>query len=66
MKHNSSRELQLIAVLLFIRDSYMRWSLRLVSLKTVYGIFHFRFCFIFIKYVFLFKKKHGLFDFKTS
>ena len=34
--------------------------------KTVCGIFHFRFRFILLKFIFLFNKMHGLFDFKTS
>ena len=34
--------------------------------KTVFGIFHFRFVSFLLKFVFLFSKKHGLFDFKTS
>ena len=34
--------------------------------KTVCGIFHFWFCFVFIKVNILLNKMHGLFDFKTS
>ena len=34
--------------------------------KTVCGIFHFWFPVVFVKLFFLFNKKHGLFDFKTS
>ena len=30
------------------------------------GMFHFRFCFFFIKVYFFGQTKHGLFDFKTS
>ena len=41
------RDLQLITVLLLIRDSYMSGIIRLS--KTVCGIFHFRFRFVFIK-----------------
>ena len=45
------RELQLIKVLLLICDSYMS-KVRLS--KTVCGIFHFRFPFVFIKvYIFI-------------
>ena len=33
--------------------------------KTVCGIFHFRFTFL-LKFIFLFNKMHGLFDFKKS
>ena len=34
--------------------------------KTVCGIFHFRFHFVFNKVYIFFNKMHGLFDFKTS
>ena len=34
--------------------------------KGVFGIFHFRFRFVFIKVYVFFNKKHGLFDFKSS
>ena len=34
--------------------------------KTVRGIFHFRFFLLLLKFIFLFNKIHGLFDFKTS
>ena len=34
--------------------------------KTVCGIFHLRFCLIFIKLYIFVQKKHWLFDFKTS
>ena len=38
-----------ITVLLLICGSYMRWSTRFVSLKSMYGIIHFQFHLIFIK-----------------
>ena len=34
--------------------------------KPVCGIFHFRFRFVLLKFIFLFNKMHRLFDFKTS
>ena len=34
--------------------------------KYVFGIFHFWFCFVLLKFIFLFNKMHGLSDFKTS
>ena len=34
--------------------------------KTACGISHFQFRFVFIKFIFLFNKMHGIFDFKTS
>ena len=48
-------ELQLITVLLLIRNSYISWSTNFS--KTVYGIFHFRFCLVFIKFYIFFQKK---------
>ena len=44
--------------------SFAKHEVRLF--KTVCWIFHFRLCFVLLKYIFLFNKKHGLFDFKTS
>ena len=41
-------KLQLITALFLICNSYMSWNTRFVSLKLC-GIFHLRFCFIFIK-----------------
>ena len=63
-------KLQLLRVLLFICDSCVSWSTRFVSPKLCVGfsIFHsvlFLFKFI-LKFIFLFNKMHGLFDFKTS
>ena len=49
----SFHKLQLFTVLLLICDSHMSWNARFVS-KTMCGIFHFRFCFVFIKvYIFV-------------
>ena len=49
----------------FTFNSRLLYELKhMVHLSTaVYGIFHFPFLF---KFIFLFNKKHGLFDFKTS
>ena len=60
------REFKLITVLLLLCDSYMSWSTRFVSLRSVHGIFQFRFCFVLIKVYIFVQKIHGLFDFKTS
>ena len=60
------RELQLITVLLLICDSYMSWSTRFVSLKLYVGISIFESISFLLKFVFLFNKMHGLFDFKPS
>ena len=60
------RELQLITDLLLIRDSYMSWSTRLISLKEYVGFSISDSASFLLKFIFLFKKKHGLFDFKTS
>ena len=58
------RELQLITVLLLIRDSYT--STRFVSLN-VYLVFSiFDSVSFLLKFMFLFNKKHELFNFKTS
>ena len=34
--------------------------------KTVCGTFNFQFCFIYLRFIYLFNKMHGLFDFKIS
>ena len=57
------RELQLITVLLLICDSYMRWSTRFVSLKLCVGFSIFNSISFLSKFIFLFSKMHGLFDF---
>ena len=49
---------QLIIVLLLIRDSYMGWSTRFISLKVcVWGISHFQFRLVFIKVCILVQQK---------
>ena len=48
------RELQLITVLLLIRNSYTSWSARFISLKHCVKTFHFRFRLVLIKtYIFV-------------
>ena len=42
------QELQLITVLLLVRNSYMIWSTWFISLKLC-GVFYFRFCLAFVK-----------------
>ena len=58
------RELKLIAVLLLICDSYRVEAQGRVP-KTVCGIFHFELAFFLLKFIFLFYKMHGVFDYKT-
>ena len=53
------RELQLIAVLLLICNSYIHLS------KTVCGIFHFQFPFVLLKFIFSFSKMHEVFKYLT-
>ena len=56
-KNALSRELQIITILLLIRDSFMSWSTRLFSRKALCGIYHFRISFVFIKvYIFVQQK----------
>ena len=55
---------QLITVLLLICDSYM--STRFVSVKLCVGFSIFDSVPFLLKFIFLFNKMHGLFDFKTS
>ena len=60
------RELQLITVLLLIRDSYMSWSKSFVSLK-VCVVFSISYSVSFLlKFIFCFNKIHEFFNFKTS
>ena len=59
-------ELQLLTVLLLLWDSYMSWSTRLISLKPCVGFSIFKSVLSLLKFVFLFNKMHGLFDFKMS
>ena len=58
------RELQLITVLLLICDSYMSWSTRFVSLKLCVGFSIFDSVSFLLKFIILFNKMHGIFDFK--
>ena len=58
------RELQLIAVLLLIRNSDMSTSF--ISLKLCVGFSIFDSVSSLSKFIFLFNEKHGLFHFKTS
>ena len=60
------RELQLITFLLLICDSYMNWSTKFVSLKLCVGFSIFGSVSFLLKFIFLFNKMHGLFDFKAS
>ena len=60
------RELQLIAVLLLIWDCYMSWSTRFISVKLCVGFSIFDSVSISLKFILLFNKIRGLFDFKTS
>ena len=59
-------ELQLITVLLLICNSYMSCSTRFVSLKLYVGFSIFNFVLFLLKFIFMFNKMHGIFDFKTS
>ena len=59
-------ELQLITVLLLICNSYTSWSTWFISLKLCVGFSIFDSVSFLLKFIFLFNKKHGLFDFKTS
>ena len=58
------RELQLITVFLLIRDSYTSWTTWFISLKLCVGISIFDYISFLLNFIFLFNKKHGLFDFK--
>ena len=60
------RELKLITVLLLIWDFYMSWSTRLISLKLYVRFSIFDSVLFLLKFILLFNKMHGLFDFKTS
>ena len=60
------RELQLITVLLLICDYYMsRSTSRFVSLELCVGFSVFDSVLFLPKFILLFSKMHGLFDFKT-
>ena len=60
------RELQLITVLLLIFDSYMGRSKSFVSLKLCVRFSIFDSLLFLLKFMFLFNKKHRLFEFKLS
>ena len=57
------RKLRPITVLYLICDSYMSWSLRFVSLKVCLGFSIFDSVSLLLKFIFLFNKIHGLFEF---
>ena len=57
------RKLRPITVLYLICDSYMSWSLRFVSLKVCVGFSIFDSVSLLLKFIFLFNKIHGLFEF---
>ena len=59
-------ELRLITVLLLICDSHISWSTRFVSLKLCVGFSIFNFISFLLKFILLFNKMHGFFDFKRS
>ena len=59
-------KLQLITVLLLICDSYMSWSTRLASLKLCVGFSIFDSVSFLLKFIFLFGKMHGFFDFQNQ
>ena len=59
-------EFKLITVLLLVCNSYMNWSTRFVSLKQYLGFSVFDSLSFLLNFIFLFKKLHGLFGFKTS
>ena len=60
------REVQLSTVLLLICDYYMNWGISFVSLKLWVGISIFDSALFLLKFIFLFNKMHGLFDFKNA
>ena len=60
------RELQLIIVLLLICDSYMSWRTWFISLKLCVEFSIFNSVSFLLKFLLLFNKIHGHFDFKTS
>ena len=57
------RKLRPITVLYLICDSYMSWSLRFVSLKVCVGVSIFDSVSLLLKFIILFNKMHGLFEF---
>ena len=59
-------EFKLITVLVLICGYYMTWSTIFVSLKLGVGVSILDFVSFLLKFIVLFNKMHGLFDFKTS
>ena len=59
-------QLQHITFLLLVFDSYTSWSTGFICLKYSMGFYIFDFASFFLKFIFLFNKKHGLFDLKMS
>ena len=59
------RELQLITVSILIRNFYSSLSTKFISLKLCVGFSIFYSVSFLLKFIFLFNKKHGLFDFKN-
>ena len=58
-------ELQVITVLVLICGFYMSWYTRFISLKLCVGFSIFDSVSLLLKFIYLFNKKHVLFDFKT-
>ena len=54
------------SILLLICNSCKSWSTWLISLKMCAGFSNFDSILFLLNFIFLFNKKHGLFDFKTS
>ena len=60
------REFLLITVLLLIHNFYMSWSSWFTSLKLCVGFSVLDSASFLLNFIFLFNKKDGLFDYKTS
>ena len=58
------RELQLITILLLIRNPCTSWSTRFISLEPCVGFSIFDSAWFLLKFIFLFNKKDGLFYLK--
>ena len=59
-------EFQVVTVFLLTRNSYMRWRTSFVSAKVCMEFPVFNSISFLLEFIFLFNKKHGLFDFETS
>ena len=59
-------EFQVVTVFLLTRNSYMRWRTSFVSVKVCMEFPVFNSISFLLEFIFLFNKKHGLFDFETS